>query len=203
MLVVAVAVADPINVRQMIGTARTLNPAIEIVVRVVSDDECALLRHEADSTVFLGEEELAKGMSRHVLARFAADPAVGDEAKQPVGLTKSAARCAKTACFRPHFCANRPIIRLKSVQNRARLPHFGCADTSFSLRPNKPDRLLERGCRVGLPCCNNISHLLCGDTRRLCAFLVLRTDNAIAPCRLGPVQGAIRLVDQFFDALAR
>ena len=76
-----VAVADPINVRQMIATARALNPTIEIVVRVLTDDECALLRHEADSKVFLGEEELAKGMSRHVLARFAADPAAaGDEA---------------------------------------------------------------------------------------------------------------------------
>jgi len=62
---------DALNVRQMAETARTLNPVIEIVVRTQSEDESLLLRKEGIGTVFLGEDELAKGMASHVLQRFA------------------------------------------------------------------------------------------------------------------------------------
>ncbi|MEW9897828.1 YbaL family putative K(+) efflux transporter [Chitinivorax sp. PXF-14] len=66
-----IATPDPLNVRQMAETARTLNPAIEIVLRTHSEDELVMLRKAALGTVFFGEEELARGMSGHVLARFA------------------------------------------------------------------------------------------------------------------------------------
>ena len=66
-----IATPDPINVRQMADTARTLNPDIEIVLRTHSEDESQLLRNESIGTVFFGEEELAKGMTSHVLERFA------------------------------------------------------------------------------------------------------------------------------------
>lgn len=66
-----VAAPDTLNVRQMTDTARTLNPDIEIVLRADSEDESLLLRDEGIGTVFLGEEELAKGMASHVLDRFA------------------------------------------------------------------------------------------------------------------------------------
>ena len=66
-----IASPDPINVRQMVETARTLNPDIEIVLRTHSEAESALLRKDNLGTVFYGEEELAKGMTGHVLARFA------------------------------------------------------------------------------------------------------------------------------------
>lgn len=65
-----VATPDPLNVRQMVEIARTLNPGIEVVVRTHSDVESQLLRSESIGTVFFGEEELARGMSRHVLDRF-------------------------------------------------------------------------------------------------------------------------------------
>jgi CPA2 family monovalent cation:H+ antiporter-2 len=65
-----VATPDLINVRQMADTARTLNPGIEIVLRTHSEDESDLLSKEGIGTVFFGEEELAKGMTRHVLQRF-------------------------------------------------------------------------------------------------------------------------------------
>jgi len=65
-----VATPDPLIVRQMINTARALNPTIEIVLRTHSEDESQILRKENIGTVFFGEEELAKGMSRHVLERF-------------------------------------------------------------------------------------------------------------------------------------
>ncbi|MCB4361143.1 YbaL family putative K(+) efflux transporter [Quatrionicoccus australiensis] len=70
-----VAVPDTLNIRQMADTARSLNPAIEIVLRTHSEEESRLLRTENLGTVFFGEEELARGMSQHVLQRFA--PAAG------------------------------------------------------------------------------------------------------------------------------
>lgn len=65
-----VASPDTLNVRQMVDTARALNPEIEIVLRTHSEDESLLLRREGFGTVFYGEEELAKGMTGHVLMRF-------------------------------------------------------------------------------------------------------------------------------------
>ncbi|QET02107.1 MULTISPECIES: YbaL family putative K(+) efflux transporter [Cupriavidus] len=66
-----VATANPLDVRQMANIARALNPTIEIVLRTHSEEESALLNKEGVGKVFFGEEELAKGMSGHVLARFA------------------------------------------------------------------------------------------------------------------------------------
>ena len=65
-----IATADPLNVRQMIDTARTLNPDIEIVLRSRSEDETALLRKDQIGMVFFAEEELANSMSYHILNRF-------------------------------------------------------------------------------------------------------------------------------------
>ena len=58
------------DVRQMIETARTLNPEIEIIVRGIDEEEAALLAQETPGKIFLGEEELAKGMCSHVLGRY-------------------------------------------------------------------------------------------------------------------------------------
>ena len=66
-----VAVPDAPRARQMAETARTLNPAIEVLVWAHGEDEAALLRQEGVGLVFTEEEELAKGMSSHVLARVA------------------------------------------------------------------------------------------------------------------------------------
>ncbi len=65
-----VATPDPLNVRQMVETARALNPDIEIVLRTHSETESQMLRMEGLGTVFHGEQELAKGMSRYVIDRF-------------------------------------------------------------------------------------------------------------------------------------
>ncbi|MEW6313665.1 MAG: YbaL family putative K(+) efflux transporter [Pseudomonadota bacterium] len=66
-----IATPDYIGVRQMVKIARTLNPAIEIVVRTHDEDESLLMRKDAIGTVFFGEEELARGMLSHVLRRYA------------------------------------------------------------------------------------------------------------------------------------
>jgi CPA2 family monovalent cation:H+ antiporter-2 len=73
-----VATPDPLNVRQMADTARTLNPGIEIVLRTHSEEESMMLRKDDVGTVFFGEEELAKGMTGHVLKRF--DPQINGQA---------------------------------------------------------------------------------------------------------------------------
>ncbi|WP_298208700.1 YbaL family putative K(+) efflux transporter [Acidovorax sp.] len=65
-----IATPDSLNVRQIIATALTLNPAIETVVRSHNEDEARRLAQECESTVvFLADEALAQSMSRHVLER--------------------------------------------------------------------------------------------------------------------------------------
>lgn len=65
-----IASPDPVDVRKMVEIATTLQPSIEIVVRTHSEQESKLLQNEGIGTVFFGEEELAKGMTKHVLNRF-------------------------------------------------------------------------------------------------------------------------------------
>ncbi|MDR2508017.1 MAG: Kef family K(+) transporter [Candidatus Accumulibacter sp.] len=65
-----VATPNPIDIRQMADTARTLNPSIEIVLRTHSEDESQILREDGFGTVFYGEEELAKSMGQHIVGRF-------------------------------------------------------------------------------------------------------------------------------------
>jgi CPA2 family monovalent cation:H+ antiporter-2 len=61
---------DTFHVRAMIETARALNPAIKTVVRSHNDAEAELLRSERAGQIFIGEQELAKGMSEHVLTNL-------------------------------------------------------------------------------------------------------------------------------------
>jgi CPA2 family monovalent cation:H+ antiporter-2 len=67
--VLVIAAPDAMNVRQMVETARTLNPAIETVIRSHNEDEARLLTQESAVTVFLGEHELAQAMARDVVRR--------------------------------------------------------------------------------------------------------------------------------------
>lgn len=62
------AIPDTFSVRQMVETARMLNPDIQILVRSHNEEEAAMLQKEGVGKVFLGEVELADGMSDHVLA---------------------------------------------------------------------------------------------------------------------------------------
>ncbi|WOB08127.1 YbaL family putative K(+) efflux transporter [Piscinibacter gummiphilus] len=65
-----IATPDAFGARQMIETARTLNPGIEVVMRAQSDDEAALIAQEGLGTVFIGEHALAATMGHHVLSRM-------------------------------------------------------------------------------------------------------------------------------------
>jgi CPA2 family monovalent cation:H+ antiporter-2 len=65
-----IATPDSMDVRKMAEIATTLQPNIEIVMRTHSEEESKLLLKDGIGTVFFGEEELAKGMTKHVLERF-------------------------------------------------------------------------------------------------------------------------------------
>ncbi len=67
-----VATPDSLDVRQMIATARALNPGIEAVVRMHNDAEAQLLQRDHTAKVFIEVEELAQAMTQHVLARSTA-----------------------------------------------------------------------------------------------------------------------------------
>jgi len=66
-----IATPDAFHARKMIEIARMLNPGIDTVVRTHSEEEAELLRKENVGKVFMGEHELALGMTRHVLGRIA------------------------------------------------------------------------------------------------------------------------------------
>ncbi|HET8775500.1 MAG TPA: YbaL family putative K(+) efflux transporter [Thermoanaerobaculia bacterium] len=66
-----IATPDTVGVRKMIDVARKLNPTIQIVLRTHSDEEANLFRQEKAGEVFMGEHELAKAMTHHVLERMA------------------------------------------------------------------------------------------------------------------------------------
>jgi K+:H+ antiporter len=70
-----IATPDTVHVRKMVDVARRLNPTIEIVLRTHSDEEMNLLREEKVGTVFMGERELARAMTRHVLERMSSGEA--------------------------------------------------------------------------------------------------------------------------------
>jgi CPA2 family monovalent cation:H+ antiporter-2 len=71
-----IATPDTFGVRKMAEVARMLRPAIEIVVRTHSDEEAELLRSENIGVIFMGEHELAMGMTEHVLKRMVVAPSV-------------------------------------------------------------------------------------------------------------------------------
>ena len=66
-----IATPDAFHTRKMIEIARMLNPGIDTVVRTHSEEEAELLRKENVGKVFMGEHELALGMTRHVIERIA------------------------------------------------------------------------------------------------------------------------------------
>jgi LysM repeat protein len=73
--ILVIATPDTFNVRQMINTARILNPEVETVVRTHNEEEAGLLEQEHAGKVFLSENELAASMTQHVLERLGEESA--------------------------------------------------------------------------------------------------------------------------------
>jgi CPA2 family monovalent cation:H+ antiporter-2 len=66
-----IATPQTVQVRQMAETARTLNAGIAVVVRSHNEAEAQLLAHDSGARVFVGEAELARAMTDHVLRHMA------------------------------------------------------------------------------------------------------------------------------------
>ncbi len=64
-----IATPETIEARQMIETARTLNPTIEVALRTHSEEEAERLEAEHAGRVFLGVNELAQAMAAHAIER--------------------------------------------------------------------------------------------------------------------------------------
>jgi K+:H+ antiporter len=64
-----IATPQTLEVRQMVETARALNPDIEVAVRSHNDDEAERLQREVSGRVFVGESELARSITEYVLQR--------------------------------------------------------------------------------------------------------------------------------------
>lgn len=65
-----IAITDAFDVREMISITRTLNPDIEVAIRVENEEEAALLRQDISGKFFFSEKELAKSMSYYIFRRF-------------------------------------------------------------------------------------------------------------------------------------
>jgi CPA2 family monovalent cation:H+ antiporter-2 len=65
-----IATPDAMDIRKIVDIAKQLKPDIEVVIRTHHEDEYQRLQKDLGLAVFFGEEELAKGMSTHVLQRF-------------------------------------------------------------------------------------------------------------------------------------
>ncbi|MBK8803032.1 MAG: cation:proton antiporter [Fibrobacteres bacterium] len=65
-----VASSDPVDLRQMVQIAKTLNPTIEIALRSENREEAKFLASENSGRVFEAEQELSEAMVSHVLERY-------------------------------------------------------------------------------------------------------------------------------------
>ena len=65
-----IAIADDFDTRKIADIARGLNRQIEVVLRTHSDGTAELMQRDQVGTVFIGEQQLALGMTRHVLRRL-------------------------------------------------------------------------------------------------------------------------------------
>jgi monovalent cation:H+ antiporter-2, CPA2 family len=75
--ILVIAMSDSARAQLMIDTAHALNPSIEIIVLTHSDDEAKLLLSDRPDRVFVGEHELASGMTDYVLDRIKDKRAAG------------------------------------------------------------------------------------------------------------------------------
>jgi len=76
------AIPNPFESGNLIERARDANPALDIIARAHSDAEVDYLTKLGANKIIMGEREIARGISEHIVARTnpAADGALGDPA---------------------------------------------------------------------------------------------------------------------------
>ena len=75
------AIPNPFESGNLIERAREANPALDIIARAHSDAEVDYLTKLGANKIIMGEREIARGMSEHIVARAgtAAETEVADE----------------------------------------------------------------------------------------------------------------------------
>jgi CPA2 family monovalent cation:H+ antiporter-2 len=66
-----ITATDPVKIRQIIGTARTVNPRAKALLCAQSEEEAALLERDHVGKVYLGEQELARSIIKDLIDRYA------------------------------------------------------------------------------------------------------------------------------------
>ncbi|MBU3541997.1 cation:proton antiporter [Polynucleobacter sp. MWH-Loch1C5] len=67
-----IAVKDAVGIQQMVETARTLNPSIQILIRANTDEDVELFTQEGLGDSFTPEKELAETLANTIITRRAA-----------------------------------------------------------------------------------------------------------------------------------
>ena len=67
-----IAVKDAVGIQQMVETARTLNPSIQILIRANTDEDAELFTQEGLGDSFTPEKELAETLANTIITRRAA-----------------------------------------------------------------------------------------------------------------------------------
>lgn len=65
--VLVAAISHSLDVRRMVDVARQLNPGVRVLLRTPNAEEARLYEQEGLGTAFLGEQELARGMSTRIV----------------------------------------------------------------------------------------------------------------------------------------
>jgi CPA2 family monovalent cation:H+ antiporter-2 len=79
------AIPNPFESGNLIERARAANPALDIIARAHSDAEVEYLTKLGANKIIMGEREIARGISEHIIARAAPAPAAEDNLGGAVG----------------------------------------------------------------------------------------------------------------------
>jgi CPA2 family monovalent cation:H+ antiporter-2 len=79
------AIPNPFESGNLIERAREANPALDIIARAHSDAEVDYLSKLGANKIIMGEREIARGISEHIVARTNPAPAAEGDLGNPVG----------------------------------------------------------------------------------------------------------------------
>jgi CPA2 family monovalent cation:H+ antiporter-2 len=79
------AIPNPFESGNLIERAREANPALDIIARAHSDAEVDYLSKLGANKIIMGEREIARGISEHIVARTNPAPAAEGDLDAPVG----------------------------------------------------------------------------------------------------------------------
>jgi CPA2 family monovalent cation:H+ antiporter-2 len=79
------AIPNPFESGNLIERARAANPGLDIIARAHSDAEVDYLTKLGANKIIMGEREIARGISEHIVARTAPAPAAEGDLGDPLG----------------------------------------------------------------------------------------------------------------------